>query len=163
MKIRELMSSYVHTCRPQDSLETAARKMWEHDCGALPVVDADGRVGAVITDRDICMAAGMSGSALAELRVADSMSRQLVTCRGDDEVYTALKAMAEHQLHRLPVVDEHDRLCGILSLNDLAVVGEMRSRIGRGALKVLAAVSRHRAKVPATVATVPPALAAMSE
>lgn len=152
MKIRELMSSPAHTCRPQDALTTAAQRLWEHDCGILPVVDGDGRVGAVITDRDICMAAYTSGKALAELRVADCMSRTLVTCRPDDDLATAVQRMSQHQVHRLPIVDDQGQPCGLLSLNDLAVVGASDARVGREAMKVLAAVCRRRAGVPAEVA-----------
>jgi len=149
MKIRELMTSKVHCCRPLDSLETAARMLWDHDCGVLPVVDKEGRVGAMITDRDICMAASMTGRPLAELRVAETMSDGVVSCTPEDEVYVALKLMADYQLRRLPVVDPEGRLCGIITLNDLAVAGERQSRLGRGALKVLTAVCRHRSGSPA--------------
>ena len=48
MKVHELMRHPVHTCAPQESLETAARLLWEHDCGFLPVVDREGRVRATL-------------------------------------------------------------------------------------------------------------------
>lgn len=154
MKVRELMTSPAHTCRPQDSLAHAAGLLWDHDCGMLPVVDHDGRVGATVTDRDICMGAWSRGAALDQLRVADCMSRTLFTCRPDDEVVEAAAAMIAHQVHRLPVVDAEGKLAGLLSLNDLALAGEQDATLAREAMRVLAGVSRHRAQVPALV---PPA------
>jgi CBS domain-containing protein len=154
MKVRELMTSPAHSCQPQDTLAHAARLLWDHDCGILPIVDRDGRVGATITDRDICMAAMTRGSRLEDLRVAESMSRGLFTCGPDDDVSIAADRMIEHQVHRLPVVDAEGKLCGLLSLNDIAVVGEKDARLGREAFRVLAGVCRRRAAVPAVVTPV---------
>ncbi len=146
MKIRELMVSPVHVCRPQDSLERAAQLLWEHDCGVLPVVDRDGRVGAAITDRDICMGAYTRGSRLADLRVMDSMSRGIETCTADEDVSVVAERMAGHQVRRLPVVDESGKAIGIVSLNDIALAGETDAKIGREASKVLIASCRRRTK-----------------
>lgn len=156
MKIREVMSSPAHTCQPQDSLERAARLLWDHDCGVLPVVDRHGRVSAAITDRDICMGALTRGERLADLRVADSMSGDVVTCRADEEVAVAAQRMAERQVHRLPVVDKEGRACGVVSLNDLAIAGQRDACVGTEAVRLLAAVCRHRAGVPAVVPITPP-------
>ncbi len=157
MKIRELMSSPAYSVEPQDSLERAAQLLWEHDVGMVPVVDPDGRVRAAITDRDICMATYLRGSRLADLRVADSMSRGCVTCRPDDDVESAAQRMAQHQLHRLPVVDAAGKAIGVISLNDLALASADSSRCGHDALKALVALSQHRAKVPAVIPAAAPA------
>lgn len=120
MKVEELMTTEVGSCRPYDAADEAARIMWEQDCGAAPVVDQDGRVVAVLTDRDICMAAFTQGRALADIRVSSAMSRGLWSCRPEDDVKHAEKTMRAHQVRRLPVVDAEGRLVGILSLSDLA-------------------------------------------
>ncbi|MBZ0152032.1 MAG: CBS domain-containing protein [Planctomycetes bacterium] len=151
MKVRELMSSIVHTCRAQDGLDRAAGLLWEHDCGMLPVVDGEGRVGAVITDRDLCMAAFTRGRRLDEIPVAEAMSSSLVSCTADEDLTAAVRRMVEHQVHRLPVVDEQQRPCGVLSLNDLAGAAATDRRIVRPAMDVLIAVSHHRCEVPAPV------------
>lgn len=153
MKVRELMTFPAHTCQAQDTLAQAARLMWEHDIGILPVVDRDGRVGATITDRDICMAAWTRGARLEELRVAESMSKGLFACAPDDDVTIAANRMVQHQVHRLPIVDAEGKLAGMLSLNDLAVAGERDARIGREAFRALAGVCRRRAGLPAITAT----------
>jgi signal-transduction protein with cAMP-binding, CBS, and nucleotidyltransferase domain len=115
------------------------------------VVDRQGRIGAVITDRDICMGAFTQGKLLAELRVADSMSGDVATVRADDDLSAAVLLMCERQVRRLPVVDDQGKPCGVLSLNDLAVVGEQAPEVDAEAAKVLAAVCRRRAAVPAEV------------
>src|SRR5689334_6521679 len=76
MKIAEFMTQGVYTVHPHDTLEKAAGVMWEHDCGAVPVVEHDGRVVAMITDRDICMAAYTQGRRLSAMRVDSAMSQR---------------------------------------------------------------------------------------
>jgi CBS domain-containing protein len=155
MKVREIMSMSPETCVPTDSLATAAQKLWDHDCGCLPVVDRDGRPSAVITDRDICMAAFTRGRPLKDLRVADSMSQSVATCRQDDDLAAAARKMTKHLVRRLPVVGADHKLVGMLSLNDLATAVDPATpdRIGdeaaAEALRVLAAVSHGRSMVPA--------------
>jgi CBS-domain-containing membrane protein len=144
MKTKNLMSSPAVTVHPHDRLAHAAALMWQNDCGALPVVDKDGRVGAMVTDRDVCMAAWSTGKPLHELRVQDAMSKALVSVRADDDLGVAVDRMTMHQLHRLPVVDEHERPVGVLSLNDLGRRGDKDPQLGKRALQVMAAVCRLR-------------------
>jgi CBS-domain-containing membrane protein len=146
------MTFPVHTCSAKDPLDKVAGLMWTHDCGILPVVDKDGRIGAAITDRDICMAAYTQGRRLADLRVADSMSRKLISCKPDDDLQAAALLMAQHRVRRLPVVDEQGKLCGILSLNDLARAAPKHAAVGGLALQALTAVCEPRAATRAVVA-----------
>lgn len=120
MRTEQVMHDPVLTCGMDDCLGTAARLMWENDIGALPVIDGDGRVVAMITDRDICMAAYTRGLRLEDIPVRTAMSQRLVTCSPDDSVGHAEKLMSEHQIRRLPVVDPEGRPLGILTLNDLS-------------------------------------------
>jgi len=75
MNVRTLMSRHVQSCSPHDSLETAARLMWEHDIGSVVVVDGHERPVGMITDRDVCMAAYTQGLPLREMLVEKVMSR----------------------------------------------------------------------------------------
>lgn len=120
MKISRLMTSNVYTCSPDDTLTDAARIMWEKDCGMLPVVDAERRVVAVITDRDICMAAYTQGVPLHAARVSSAMSKQLVTLSPNANVSELEQVLRDKQLRRVPVVDAEGRLLGIATLGDLA-------------------------------------------
>ena len=61
MNVDRLMTRNVECCGPDSTLAEAAQKMWERDCGSLPVCDRDRRVVGMITDRDICMAAWLQG------------------------------------------------------------------------------------------------------
>lgn len=121
MKLRDFMTQGVHTVRPDDTLDAAAKKMWEHDCGVLPVVNEHGQPVAMITDRDVCMAAYTQGKSLSKIRVDTAMSNGVVACHRDDSPFAAERSMRERQIRRLPVVDDVGRLVGIVSLNDFVL------------------------------------------
>lgn len=119
MRIRDLMTKQVASVRSADSAAVAARLMWDCDCGGVPVIDDEGRAIAMITDRDICMAALMRDRAPSAIPVADAMSRELHFCGQDDDVSTAEQVMRTHQIRRLPILDRDRRPVGVLSLADI--------------------------------------------
>jgi CBS domain-containing protein len=120
MKVAELMVEEVTACSPDDALNRAAQIMWENDCGCVPVVDRAARLIAMLTDRDICMAAYTRGRTLRDIKVSAAMSSELFACKPDDDLLEAQKMMRERQVRRLPVSDDKGRLVGVLSLNDVA-------------------------------------------
>jgi len=120
MKVAELMVEEVTACSPDDALNRAAQIMWENDCGCVPVVDRAARLIAMLTDRDICMAAYTRGGTLKDIKVSAAMSSELFACKPDDDLLEAQKMMRERQVRRLPVSDDKGRLVGVLSLNDVA-------------------------------------------
>ena len=120
MKVKDIMTREVLTCRQSDSLHSAASLMWDHDCGCVPVLNDDDRVIAMLTDRDICMAAYSQGRPVSWLPVAGAMSKTLHTCAATDSLAAVRKTMRSNRVRRLPVIDSEDRLVGILSLGDLA-------------------------------------------
>ena len=122
MRVDQIMTREISTCRQDDSLERAAQLMWDEDCGCVPVVSGDGtlRIEGLITDRDICMCALFEGKPLQELRVAQAMAKQVLACKASDPVGVAERAMAEGRVRRLPVLDEENSLIGMLSIADLA-------------------------------------------
>jgi CBS domain-containing protein len=111
----------------------AARIMWEHDCGIVPVVDAEGRPVGIVTDRDLCMAAYTRNEPLSRMPVRDVMAREIHCCRTDDDESAVHAAMRAYQVRRLPVVDADGRLQGIVSLNDLALRRRTGPRCPRSA------------------------------
>lgn len=119
MRVEERMTKDICCCRTEDSLATAARQLWDRDCGCLPVVDDRGHVLGMITDRDICMAAMTTGKALTELLVAYAMARNVAVTRPSDSLHEAEMIMRARSVRRLPVLDEQNRVIGILSCNDL--------------------------------------------
>ncbi len=122
MKVDSVMSKDVGRCLPSDSLNEAARIMWERDCGIVPIVESpeSGRLVGVVTDRDICVAAYTKGCALTAIPIAEVMAKRVVSCRASDELRAAEEAMRQAQVHRLPVVNSSDHLVGVLSLADIA-------------------------------------------
>ena len=144
------MSAQVFTCAPSARLPDVARIMWDKDCGFVPVVKpATGELVGVITDRDICMAAYTKGRPIALIAAEDVMTRQVHSCRPDDELAAVHDLMREHQVRRLPVVDGKRRPVGVLSVNDLAVHALEQDE--RPALmevgRTVGEVSRHRLPV----------------
>jgi CBS domain-containing protein len=120
MLVRDLMQREVKTCRENDSLRVAAERMWQGGCGSLPVVSDEGRVVAILTDRDVCMAVcrqDLSPSTTPVVRVA---SRNVLIVHEDDSAETAEGIMRMHHVRRLPVVDRAGRPVGIVSIHDLA-------------------------------------------
>lgn len=130
MNVRELMSEPVVTCTPEMTLSAAARLMRDADYGTLPVVDAQGRLTGILTDRDICIAIAGSARNAAHIAVHEVMTRKLVTAMVSDTVHTALRAMKDAHVRRLPVLDTFGRLRGILSIEDVVVRGLESGGIG---------------------------------
>jgi len=150
MKVEIVMTRNVAICSPEQSLNEAARIMWERDCGIVPVVagDGDGRLLGVVTDRDVAMAAYTQGRRLSEIPVSEIMSKHVVSCRPSDSIGTAERAMQHAQVHRLPVVNDAGDVVGMLSLADIARATrrapELVSKSNVGA--TLAEISRPRAR-----------------
>ena len=150
MRVEEVMTKDVKTCRREDTLEAAARLMWDNDCGCAPVVDDERHVVGMITDRDICMAASTRGKRLADVRVDSVMASKVHACSAKDALEAAESLMREHQIRRIPVEDVAGRLVGLVSLNDLA--RESRRTGAPSATEIaqtLAAVCRPRIEPPA--------------
>jgi CBS domain-containing protein len=121
MKIHELMTREVEVCRPTTDLAAVAMTMWRRNCGVVPVVDGAGRVLGVITDRDICMAAATRHRRPGELLARDVTSEGLFSVGANQDVLAALEIMRTQRVRRLPVVDDSERLQGIVSLSDIVV------------------------------------------
>lgn len=117
---RQLMTEDPRRCTPATPLNEAARLLWEGDCGVVPVVENQ-KVVAMLTDRDICMAAYTKDAPLSQLNVRGAMSGRLVACRPNDDLQRVQQVMREHQVRRVPIVDDQQRLLGIVSLNDVAL------------------------------------------
>jgi CBS domain-containing protein len=147
MKIKDLMNHPAVTCPVSGTLDHAARLMWEFDCGVVPVVDGDGRIAGIVTDRDICMAAYTQGRPLGDVPVTTAMARKVVAAHADDAIETVEQLMRDYQIRRLPVIDDDHRPVGIVSLNDLArlAVRVHRSAVDRELVQTLAAVCQPHA------------------
>jgi CBS domain-containing protein len=121
-KCTDVMTKDVVTCTPENTIAEVARLMKTEDIGPVLIVDNEQSktLVGIVTDRDIVVKAIADGQDVKTTRVGDVMSKKLVTCRADDDVDIAMKAMAQFQLRRIPVVGENMKLLGIISQADVA-------------------------------------------
>lgn len=123
MKLRDVMSKPVIRIHPDESVAVAARTLNRYNIGALPVCGSNGRLCGLVTDRDIvtrCLAAGRSPGATT---VREVMTAKVISARPDMEANLAAGLMGREQIRRLPVM-ENGKLCGMVSLGDLAMKDE---------------------------------------
>lgn len=122
-KVREVMTDNPRCVTPETPVSEAAELMASEDVGSLPILEGDKLTG-VVTDRDIVIRAVAKKKDPQGMPVRDVASRNLVTVRPDDDLSEALKLMASNQVRRLPVVDEEDRLVGVVAQADVAREGK---------------------------------------
>ena len=147
MKNREIMSEHLVSCRSNDTLSTAAHLMWVHDCGAIPVTDDEGQIVGMITDRDICMATYINGSAPQSLRVESAMAKEVHAVRAEEPIEATEKLMRSKQIRRVPVLDGDNRPIGLLTLTDLvrhAATARGNNGEEHEMLRTIAAINRPR-------------------
>lgn len=135
-KVRDVMTDRPRCVSPETPVREAARLMEMEDVGSLPVLEGE-RLAGVVTDRDIVIRAVAKGKDPIGMPVRDVASREVVTVNADEDLSEALKLMATHQVRRLPVVDDDERLVGVLAQADVAreakekTVGEVVEDISR--------------------------------
>ena len=118
MKISEVMTRDVQTVRPDQPVQEAASFMLSVDAGSIPVSDG-GRLVGMITDRDIAVR-GVAKGYGPDTPVRELMTDEIICVREDDDVDDVASKMSQAQVRRLPVIDEREQLCGIVSLGDLS-------------------------------------------
>ena len=118
MKVSDVMTREVETVRPEQTARDAASFMLSSDSGSIPVTEGDRLIG-MITDRDIAVR-GVARGHGPDTPVRELMTSGVVCARIDDDVEEVATKMAEAQVRRLPVLDDDERLCGIVSLGDLS-------------------------------------------
>ena len=138
MKLRDIMAHPVVRIHPEESVAVAARILARYNIGLLPVCGGDGRVCGVVTDRDLVTRCIASGRQPASTQVREVMTTQVVAVRPDMDAAAAAYLMGKQQIRRLPVV-ENGRICGMVSLGDLAG----REETGNDAKGALADISSN--------------------
>ena len=117
--IREAMTPNPSTVQPTTSIVEAAQVMKSEDAGVVPVVEGEQLIG-MLTDRDIVIRIIAEGRDANSTTVGDIASRQLVTIDPQQEIDEAVRLMSQHQVRRLPVVEEDGRLVGVIAQADIA-------------------------------------------
>jgi len=136
-KVRDIMTRSPACCGVDTPLEEVARMMIMHDCGEIPVVDADGKPIGVVTDRDICCRTVAQGRNPLEMTAGQVMSSPCVTVRVDDSLRECCEVLESQMIRRVPVVDANGVCCGIVSQADIA-----RGADARETAELLREVSR---------------------
>jgi len=109
-------------CLPNDSVAKAAELMKSGNIGSIPVVENEQtkKLVGIVTDRDLALKIIAEGRDAKSTKVETVMTHKVVTCHADDDLQKALDAMTEHQLRRIPVVDNDNRIVGIIAQADVA-------------------------------------------
>jgi len=121
-KCNEVMTKNPVCCLPDDSAAKAAELMKSENIGSIPVIENEHtqKLVGIVTDRDLALKIVAEGRDAKSTKVEAVMTHKVVTCHADDDLQKALDAMAEHQLRRIPVVNNDNKIVGIIAQADVA-------------------------------------------
>jgi CBS domain-containing protein len=121
-KCDEVMTKTPVCCQPNDMVAKAAQLMKLENIGSIPVIENEQtqKLVGIVTDRDLALKIVAEGLDAKSTKVEAVMTRKVVTCRAEDDMQKALDAMSEHQLRRIPIVDNDNKILGIISQADVA-------------------------------------------
>jgi signal-transduction protein with cAMP-binding, CBS, and nucleotidyltransferase domain len=143
VRAHEVMTRSVIAVQPDDTVQRAAQLMTDSNCGALPVVDNSSRLIGIVTDRDLTVRSTSLGMDPLQAQVEECMTHGSIACHANDTLKDCMLHMSRHQIRRLPIINDHTQVIGILSQADLArYIGAYPVRGMRNAMAdVLTAVS----------------------
>jgi CBS domain-containing protein len=119
MRVRDIMTQAAVCCGPDTNIGAAVEMLWVHNCGMLPVIDRNKKLVGIVTDRDICVALGTRNKLAGDLSVGQVATTPVFTCKPEDEIHEALGVMSDHQVRRLPVINDEGVPQGVLSMDDI--------------------------------------------
>jgi CBS domain-containing protein len=134
MRCQDVMKRPVELCHDYETVQTAARKMADANIGFMPICDRNERLIGTLTDRDIAVRLAAEDRTASETRIADVMTREIVSCSASDDLSEAERQMAAHRKSRIIVVADGAPI-GVISLADLAGVD------GKGAAQILRTIA----------------------
>ena len=141
MKVREIMTKNVVRIHPDEPVEVAARTLTHYNVGAMPVCGNDGRICGMVTDRDLVIRCVASGRSTGTTTVRDVMTGRVILVGPETDVAAAASLMGREQVRRLPVV-EKGKLCGMVSLGDLAAAEDDPANAAETLAEITANVCR---------------------
>ncbi|MBV9290151.1 MAG: CBS domain-containing protein [Hyphomicrobiales bacterium] len=130
MKVSDVLQSnsqILATSIPEESITSTCTRLSSLNIGAFPVCDAEGKLVGIISERDVVRAFAKDGARLAERRVRDLMTRDVVTCEKDATMLEAERLMNKHRIRHMPVMDG-TKLVGMLSIRDVMVWRQQEAR-----------------------------------
>jgi CBS domain-containing protein len=121
-KCNEVMTKKIVCCVPNDPVSKVGELMKSGNVGSIPVVEnkKTEKLVGIVTDRDLALKVVANGLDAKSTKVEAVMTRQVVTCLADDDLQKVLDAMSKHQLRRIPIVDNNNRVVGIVAQADVA-------------------------------------------
>lgn len=140
LKVRDIMTRQVVRVDPEEPVAVAARMLSRYNVGALPVCDEEGRVRGMVTDRDIVLRCVAAGRDPERTPVRHVMTGRVVTVGAEQPLLAAAEKMAREQVRRLPVEDR-GRLCGVVTLADIAGNQETSMEAAEALTEICANVS----------------------
>ena len=126
--VRDVMTKDVKCCETHDSVTAAAKIMRDINCGSVPVCEGKEIIG-MITDRDIVIHCVAESLDCNSVHCHDCMTTDIITCSPDIDVHECARKMADHQIRRIPVV-ENGEIVGICAIGDLATVNIYANEAG---------------------------------
>ena len=129
MKCRDIMTKYVRMCKPECSVKDAAQIMKEVNAGVVPVVNENDEILGILTDRDITLYTVAESKDPETTKVQEFMTKSVITAHPDDDLDDAIKKMEEYKIRRIPIVDNNNKVVGIISLGDVAVLSNEEHEI----------------------------------
>lgn len=125
MQCKDIMTKSVKICDKECTAKDAAQIMKKVNTGLVPVVDNNDKILGVVTDRDITLKSVAENKDPSKMRIHDFMTKHVVKVHEEDLVDDAIRKMKENKVRRLLVVDDEDKLSGIISLGDIAVLSDI--------------------------------------
>jgi CBS domain-containing protein len=121
-KCNEVMTKNPVCCLPSDTVSKVAELMKSRDIGPVPIIENEQtkKLVGILTDRDLALKIVAAGRDTKSTEAKEVMTREVVTCRAEDDVQNALDAMSAHKLRRIPVIDNNNRIVGIIAQADVA-------------------------------------------
>ena len=119
---QDIMTKDPFCCEPKDSAQRTAQLMKERNVGAIPICESHGtKLLGIVTDRDLAVRVVAEGRDPRSTTVDTVMTRRVFSCRPEDDLDKALKLMEQHQVRRIPVMDQQSRIVGIITQGDIAI------------------------------------------
>jgi CBS domain-containing protein len=121
-KTNEVMTKKPVCCLPDDLAIEAAELMKSKHVGSIPIIEDQQtrKLVGIVTDRDLTIRIVAEGLDAKSTKVESIMTRNVVTCGAEDDLQKAVDAMSKHQLRRIPVVDDDNKVLGIIAQADVA-------------------------------------------
>ena len=138
LTVADVMTTNPKTVRPDASIREIADLMRQEDVGVVPVVEEDGRLQGVVTDRDIVVRGLVSGRSIETSRARDVATTNLEVASVHDSLSDVIELMGRERIRRVPVLDQHDKLVGILAMADIANRADYREDLQHAFQKISA-------------------------